>query len=79
LRLPNRLISLQPDGNPATISFIEVSGRTTAFVEEVQKMPEGIEIKPKITKGGKGSQSKKRKGGDDSVCTVRITRENQLK
>jgi hypothetical protein len=28
-------------------------------------MPEGVEIKPKITKGGKGSQSKKSKG--DSV------------
>ncbi|TYJ51648.1 formamidopyrimidine-DNA glycosylase [Cryptococcus floricola] len=42
-----------PDGTPATIKFIEVGGRTTALVEEVQKMPEGVEIKPKITKGSK--------------------------
>lgn len=27
-------------------------------------MPEGVEIKPKITKGGKGSRSKKGKGED---------------
>ncbi|WVQ77293.1 formamidopyrimidine-DNA glycosylase [Cryptococcus sp. DSM 104548] len=42
-----------PDGTPATIKFIEVGGRTTALVEEVQKMPEGVEIKPKITKGSR--------------------------
>jgi len=58
----------QPDGKPATIVFVEVGGRTTAVVEELQKMPEGIEIKPKVSKGGKGSRSKKGKGGDnDSV------------
>lgn len=54
----------QPDGSPATITFIEVGGRTTAVVSELQKMPEGVEIKPKISKGGKGSRSKKGKGGD---------------
>jgi formamidopyrimidine-DNA glycosylase len=27
-------------------------------------MPEGVEIKPKISKGGKGSRSKKGKGGN---------------
>ncbi|KAK6905408.1 formamidopyrimidine-DNA glycosylase [Kwoniella mangroviensis CBS 8507] len=55
-----------PNGKPATITFIEVGGRTTAVVEELQKMPEGVEIKPKISKGGKGSQSKKRSKGNDS-------------
>ncbi|WVR03668.1 formamidopyrimidine-DNA glycosylase [Kwoniella sp. DSM 27419] len=55
-----------PDGSPATIEFIEVGGRTTAVVTELQKMPEGVEIKPKISKGGKGSQSKKRPKDDDS-------------
>jgi len=40
-------------------------------VKEVQKMPEGVEIKPKVTKGGKGSRSKKEKGNDDeSVNTA---------
>lgn len=28
-------------------------------MKELQKMPEGVEIKPKIPKGGKGSRSKK--------------------
>ncbi|WVW82031.1 formamidopyrimidine-DNA glycosylase [Kwoniella bestiolae CBS 10118] len=55
-----------PNGKPATITFIEVGGRTTAVVEELQKMPDGVEIKPKISKGGKGSQSKKRSKGNDS-------------
>ncbi|CAD6579636.1 MAG: hypothetical protein TREMPRED_002533 [Tremellales sp. Tagirdzhanova-0007] len=54
-----------PDGRPATIDFIEVGGRTTAVVAELQSMPEGVEIKPKVSKGGKGSRSKKRKDGDD--------------
>lgn len=58
---------MQPSGKPATIDFIEVGGRTTAIVKELQKMPEGVEIKPKVSKGGKGS-GKKRKGADnDSV------------
>jgi formamidopyrimidine-DNA glycosylase len=56
---------IQPDGTPATIDFVEVGGRTTALVRELQKMPEGVEIKPKITKGGKGA--KKRKGGSVST------------
>ncbi|WWC86026.1 uncharacterized protein L201_000897 [Kwoniella dendrophila CBS 6074] len=55
-----------PNGKPATIVYVEVGGRTTAVVEELQKMPEGVEIKPKISKGGKGSQSKKRPQGNDS-------------
>lgn len=57
---------MQPDGKPATIEFIEVGGRTTAVVTELQKMPEGVEIKPKVSKGGKGSQKRKAKD-DDSV------------
>ena len=32
---------------------------------ELQKMPEGVEIKPKISKGGKNSKSKKK--GFESV------------
>ncbi|WVQ93735.1 formamidopyrimidine-DNA glycosylase [Kwoniella sp. CBS 9459] len=48
-----------PDGSPATITFVEVGGRTTAVVTELQKMPEGVEIKPKISKGGKGSRGGK--------------------
>ncbi|KAK8861728.1 hypothetical protein IAR55_002551 [Kwoniella newhampshirensis] len=55
-----------PDGGPATIVFIEVGGRTTAVVEELQKMPEGVEIKPKISKGGKGSGGKKRVKEEDT-------------
>ncbi|WVN87134.1 uncharacterized protein L203_102310 [Cryptococcus depauperatus CBS 7841] len=47
-----------PDGLPATIKFIEVGGRTTALVDELQKMPKGIEIKPKISKGGKKSRKR---------------------
>ncbi|OXG10482.1 formamidopyrimidine-DNA glycosylase [Cryptococcus neoformans Tu401-1] len=50
-----------PDGSPATIKFIEVGGRTTALVEELQKMPDGIEIKPKISKGGKWAGAKRKK------------------
>ncbi|EAL17927.1 hypothetical protein CNBL0530 [Cryptococcus deneoformans B-3501A] len=50
-----------PDGSPATIKFIEVGGRTTALVEELQKMPEGVEIKPKISKGGKRAGAKRKK------------------
>ncbi|KAK4688527.1 formamidopyrimidine-DNA glycosylase, partial [Tremellales sp. Uapishka_1] len=69
-----------PDGAPATIVFIEVSGRTTALVEEVQKMPEGVEIKPKITKGGKGSRSKRGKGDDDeSDASSDLTEEEEKK
>ncbi|GFZ42379.1 hypothetical protein JCM24511_00094 [Saitozyma sp. JCM 24511] len=45
-----------PDGSPATITFIEVGGRTTAVVKELQKMPEGVDIKPKVSKGGKGGK-----------------------
>lgn len=51
----------KPDGSPATIKFIEVGGRTTALVEELQKMPDGIEIKPKISKGGKWAGAKRKK------------------
>ncbi|KAL7420127.1 hypothetical protein Q5752_005093 [Cryptotrichosporon argae] len=48
-----------PDGRKATIKFIEVGGRTTAVVEEVQKLPEGLEVKPKATrkKGKEASDS----------------------
>ena len=60
--------SEQPDGKPATIEFIEVGGRTSAVVTELQKMPQGVEIKPKITKGKKGKKGKgKGKEEDDSV------------
>lgn len=62
--LPLHVLISQPNGRPATIEFIEVSGRTTAFVSELQKMPNGVEIKPKITKGGKGSRSKKAQRSD---------------
>lgn len=62
--LAQRLIFCQPNGKPATIDFIEVGGRTTALVTELQKMPEGVDIKPKISKGGKGSQKRKAKDSD---------------
>ena len=62
----------QPDGKPATIHFIQVGGRTTALVEELQKMPEGVDIKPKVSKGGKGSRGGKakaeREDGSVSLC-----------
>ncbi|KIR71345.1 formamidopyrimidine-DNA glycosylase [Cryptococcus deuterogattii CA1014] len=50
-----------PDGSPATIKFIEVGGRTTALVEELQKMPEGVKVKSKISKGGKVAGAKRKK------------------
>ncbi|KIR76748.1 formamidopyrimidine-DNA glycosylase [Cryptococcus gattii E566] len=50
-----------PDGSPATIKFIEVGGRTTALVEELQKMPEGVKVKSKIKKGGKVAGAKRKK------------------
>jgi len=37
---------LQPDGRPATLSFITVGGRTSAFIEELQLLPEGVVYKP---------------------------------
>ena len=36
-------------------------------------MPEGVEIKPKVSKGGKGSRSKKRKDGDDESVSEEWT------
>lgn len=63
----------QPNGKPATIEFIEVGGRTTAVVAELQKMPDGVGIKPKNSRGGKGSRGgkvgiparRKRRDSDD--------------
>jgi hypothetical protein len=42
-------------------------------VVELQKMPEGVEIKPKISKGGKGSRSKKGKDSESArhTCGIR--------
>jgi hypothetical protein len=41
-------------------------------------MPEGVDIKPKITKGGKGG-GKKRKGSDsDSVSMAHVERVSLL-
>ncbi|WWC58329.1 formamidopyrimidine-DNA glycosylase [Kwoniella dejecticola CBS 10117] len=68
-----------PNSKPATIVYVEVSGRTTALVEELQKMPDGVEIKPKISKGGKGSQSKKRpKGGDSDDGSSGLSEEEEV-
>lgn len=36
-------------------------------MRELQKMPEGVEIKAKVTKGGKGAKKRK---ADGSVCHV---------
>jgi hypothetical protein len=36
----------QPDGRPATLAFITVGGRTSAYVEELQTLPEGVIYKP---------------------------------
>lgn len=43
------------------------------MVVELQKMPEGVEIKPKISKGGKGSRSKKGKDSESvrHTCDIR--------
>ncbi|RXK38083.1 hypothetical protein M231_04642 [Tremella mesenterica] len=51
-----------PNGKPATIEFIEVGGRTTALVKELQKMPEGVDIKPKISKGKRKVESDRSEG-----------------
>ena len=40
------------------------------MVVELQKMPEGVDIKPKISKGGKGSRSKKK--GSESVSREHV-------
>ncbi|ORX35329.1 Formamidopyrimidine-DNA glycosylase H2TH domain-domain-containing protein [Kockovaella imperatae] len=63
-----------PNGKPATIEFIEVAGRTSAVVTELQKMPAGVDIKPKVTKGSKGGKKSRRgKADSDSVgrCQAR--------
>ncbi|ORX38520.1 hypothetical protein BD324DRAFT_577737, partial [Kockovaella imperatae] len=56
----NRTFLALPDGKPATLDFIEIGGRTTALVRELQKMPEGVDIKPKIPRP--------RKDREGSVC-----------
>jgi hypothetical protein len=64
-----------------------VGGRTTAVVKELQKMPEGVDIKPKVSKGGKGgkgggggsgggkaaSGGRKRKPKDDEVSEMAVS------
>jgi formamidopyrimidine-DNA glycosylase len=46
-------------------------------VAELQKMPEGVPIKPKISKGGKGQKARKaaakaEEGGSTSVRLARV-------
>lgn len=38
-------------------------------MRELQKMPEGVEIKPKITKGGKGAKKRKADGSVRPLCS----------
>ncbi len=41
---------IQPNGKAATISFVTVGGRTSAFVEEIQRLPEGVAMKAKVSR-----------------------------
>lgn len=41
----------QPDGSPATLKFITVGGRTSAYIEELQKLPEGVVYKEPVKRG----------------------------
>lgn len=41
------LADVQPDGTPATITFVTVGGRTSAVVAELQKMPSKKAAAPK--------------------------------
>ncbi|KAJ9106428.1 hypothetical protein QFC21_001574 [Naganishia friedmannii] len=40
-----------PDGSSATLKFITVGGRTSAFIEELQKLPEGVVYKEPVKRG----------------------------
>ncbi|KAJ9103600.1 hypothetical protein QFC20_004756 [Naganishia adeliensis] len=54
----SRLVE-QPDGSPATLKFITVGGRTSAYIEELQVLPEGVVYKEPVKRG-------KVKKGDDA-------------
>ncbi|KAJ9115327.1 hypothetical protein QFC24_007036 [Naganishia onofrii] len=40
-----------PDGSSATLKFITVGGRTSAYIEELQKLPEGVVYKEPVKRG----------------------------
>lgn len=60
----------QPDGTSSSISFVTVGGRTSAVVDKVQILPEGI-VKPKRGGGAKG----KRKAKDEEEVSDEETEE----
>lgn len=45
----------QPDGTPATLKFITVGGRTSAYIEELQKLPDGVVYKEPVKRGKVGT------------------------
>lgn len=52
----SRLVE-QPDGSPATLKFIIVGGRTSAYIEELQVLPEGVVYKEPVKRGKVGSRA----------------------
>ncbi|ORY22697.1 hypothetical protein BCR39DRAFT_551063 [Naematelia encephala] len=67
-----RVLAL-PDGSPATIEFIDVAGRTSAFVPQLQVMPEGFQIKIPVKRG------KKHKKGDSDTEESELSSEADVK
>ncbi|KAF8665157.1 hypothetical protein AX16_000622 [Volvariella volvacea WC 439] len=65
---------LLPSGKPATIKWVTVGGRTSAYVVEVQILPRGTTIEGEEDKDDeseeRASASKKRKRGDRVPATV---------
>jgi len=69
-RTDGKVENEQPDGTSSSISFVTVGGRTSAVVDRVQILPEGI-VKPKRGGGAKG----KRKVEDEEEVSEEETAE----
>ncbi|KAH8083725.1 Formamidopyrimidine-DNA glycosylase N-terminal domain-containing protein [Filobasidium floriforme] len=55
-----------PDGRPATLAFITVGGRTSAYVEELQTLPEGVVYKPPKKKATKAESEASSSSSSDA-------------
>lgn len=55
---------MQPDGSKATISWVTVGGRTSAVVEELQRLPTGIVAKKPAPQGGRKRKARGDVRGD---------------
>lgn len=64
------LVRLQPTGEPATIKWITVGGRTSAYVAELQKLNASTDVPSRTKRTGKRKQSAQTEGsGSDSDLT----------